>query len=159
MMSMRFLFSRTRRALVGAGLLLLAALAVACGGGGGGSGGNGGNGNGNGGNGGGGPGINSGQIDAPRFSDLPASSVTVAAIAGGGNAVLTITVADATLQPFARSGFMSDGGAVATISLTSDATAIFDFDDKVASLDFVGDEQRGRGDGDDSVCVRAALFH
>ena len=138
MMSMRFLFSRTRRALVGAGLLLLVALAVACGGGGGGSGGNGGNGNGGngggGGSGGGGPGTNSGQIDAPRFSDLPASSVTVAAIAGGGNAVLTIKVADATLPPFARSGFMSDGGATATIALASDAMAIFDFDDKVASL-------------------------
>ena len=140
MMSMRFLFSRTRRALVGAGLLLLAVLAVACGGGGG-SGGNGGGGNGGGsgpggggGSGGGGPGINSGQIDTPRFLDLPASSVTVAAIAGGGNAVLTITVADATLQRFARSGFMSNGGATATIALASDATAIFDFDDKVASL-------------------------
>ena len=133
MMSMRFLFSRTRRALVGAGLLLLVALAVACGGGG-----NGGNGGGGGPGGGdpgsGDPGINSGQIDAPRFSSLPASSVTVAAIAGGGNAVLTITVADATLQPFARSGFMSDGGAVAAIALASDATAIFDSDDKVASL-------------------------
>ena len=135
MMSMRLLFSRTRRALVGAGLLLLVALAVACGGGGGGGsdGGGGGNGNG-GGNNGNNDGINSGQINAPRFSDLPASSVTVAAIAGGGNAVLTITVADATLQPFARSGFMSDGGAVAAIALASDATAIFDFDDKVASL-------------------------
>ena len=149
MMSMRFLFSRTRRALVGAGLLLLVALAVACGGGGG-SGGNGGGGGPSGGGpsgggpsgggpsgggpSGGGPGINSDQIDAPRFLDLPASSVTVAAMAGGGNAVLTITVADATLQPFARSGFMSDGGAVAAIALASDATAIFDFDDKVASL-------------------------
>ena len=139
---MRFLFSRTRRALVGAGLLLLVALAVACGGGGG-SGGNGGNGNG--GNGGGGSpgggdpgsgdlGINSGQIDAPRFLELPASSVTVAATADDGNAVLTITVAGATLQPFVRSGFRSDGGATATIALASDATAIFDFDDKVASL-------------------------
>ena len=145
MMSMRFLFSRTRRALVGAGLLLLVALAVACGGGGGGGsdgggggngngGGNNGNGNGGDGNNGNNGGINSGQIDAPRFLELPASSVTVAAIAGGGNAVLTITVADATLQPFARSGFMSDGGAVAAIALASDATAIFDFDDKVASL-------------------------
>ena len=136
MMSMRFLFSRTRHALVGAGLLLLVALAVACGGGGGSDGGGGGNGGGNGGGdpGSGDPGINSGQIDAPRFLDLPASSVTVAAIAGGGNAVLTIKVADATLPPFARSGFMSDGGATATIALASDATAIFDFDDKVASL-------------------------
>ena len=140
MMSMRLLFSRTRRALVGAGLLLLVALAVACGGGGGGGsdgGGNGGGGNGNGnGNGGGGGsgGINSGQIDTPRFLELPASSVTVAATAGGGNAVLTIKVADATLPPFARSGFMSDGGATAAIALASDATAIFDFDDKVASL-------------------------
>ena len=140
MMSMRLLFSRTRRALVGAGLLLLVALAVACGGGGGGGsdgGGNGGGGNGNGnGNGGGGGsgGINSGQIDTPRFLELPASSVTVAATAGGGNAVLTIKVADATLPPFARSGFMSDGGATAAIALASDATAIFDSDNKVASL-------------------------
>ena len=46
MMSMKFLFSRARRGLVGAGLLLLVALAVACGGGGGG-GGNGGDDNGN----------------------------------------------------------------------------------------------------------------
>ena len=138
MMSMRFLFSRTRRALVGAGLLLLVALAVACGGGGGGGsdGGGGGNGGGNGGGdpGSGDPGINSGQIDAPRFLELPASSVTVAATADDGNAVLTIKVADATLPPFVRSGFMSDGGATATIALASDATAIFDFDDKVASL-------------------------
>ena len=138
MMSMRFLFSRTRRALVGAGLLLLAALAVACGGGGGGGsdGGGGGNGGGNGGGdpGSGDPGINSGQIDAPRFLELPASSVTVAATADDGNAVLTIKVADATLPPFVRSGFMSDGGATATIALALDATAIFDFDDKVASL-------------------------
>ena len=138
MMSMRFLFSRTRRALVGAGLLLLVALAVACGGGGGGGsdGGGGGNGNGGGNNGNNGNngGTNSGQIDAPRFLELPASSVTVAATADDGNAVLTIKVADATLPPFARSGFMSDGGATATIALALDATAIFDFDDKVASL-------------------------
>ena len=144
MMSMRLFFSRTRRALVGAGLLLLVALAVACGGGGsdgGGGGNNGGNGSGNGGSGNGGNGggggsggINSGQIDAPRFLELPASSVTVAATADDGNAVLTIKVADATLPPFARSGFMSDGGATATIALALDATAIFDFDDKVASL-------------------------
>ena len=119
MMSMRLFFSRTRRALVGAGLLLLAALAVACGGGG---------------SGGGGPGINSGQIDAPRFSNLPASSVIVPAAAGDGNAVLTIKVAGATLPPFARSGFRSDGGETATIALTSNATAIFDSDNKVASL-------------------------
>ena len=133
MMSMRFLFSRIRRALVGAGLLLLVALAVACGGGGGGSGGNGGNGNG-GGPGSGGPGINSGQIDAPRFLELPASSVTVAATADDGNAVLTIKVADATLPPFARSGFRSDGGETATISLASNPVDIFTFDNAVAPL-------------------------
>ena len=158
MMSMRFLFSRIRRGLVGAGLLLLVALAVACGGGGGGGGngsgdngggsgngngngggnngnngggGNGGNGNNGGGNGGGG-GSGGGNLDA--FSNLPTSSVIVPAAAGDGNAVLTITVAGATLQPLARSGFMSDGGATATISLTSNATVIFDSDNKVAPL-------------------------
>ena len=158
MMSMRFLFSRARRGLVGAGLLLLVALAVACGGGGGGGGngggdngggsgngngngggnngnngggGNGGNGNNGGGNGGGG-GSGGGNLDA--FSNLPTSSVIVPAAAGDGNAVLTITVAGATMQPLARSGFMSDGGATATISLTSNATVIFDSDNKVAPL-------------------------
>ena len=126
MMSMKFLFSRARRGLVGAGLLLLVALAVACGGGG-----NGGNGNNGGGNGGGG-GSGGGNLDA--FSNLPTSSVIVPAAAGDGNAVLTITVAGATMQPLARSGFMSDGGATATISLTSNATVIFDSDNKVAPL-------------------------
>ena len=163
MMSMRFLFSRARRGLVGAGLLLLVALAVACGGGGGGSGGgngggdngnnsnnnsnngggnnngnnNGGNGNGNGGGGnnggnGGGGGSGGGNLDA--FSNLPASSVIVPAAAGDGNAVLTITMAGATLQPFARSGFMSDGGETATIALASVAMVIFDSDNKIAPL-------------------------
>ena len=123
MMSMKFLFSRARRGLVGAGLLLLVALAVACGGGGGG-GGNGGNGNNGGGNGG-------GNLDA--FSNLLASPV-VAAAAGVGDAALVITVAGATLQPFARSGFRSDGGEMATISLASDPVDIFTFDNAVVSL-------------------------
>ena len=123
MMSMRFLFSRARRGLVGAGLLLLVALAVACGGGGGNgdSGNNDNNDNGNGG----------GNLDA--FSNLPASPV-VAAAAGVGDAALVITVAGATLQPFARSGFRSDGGEMATISLASDPVDIFTFDNAVVSL-------------------------
>ena len=135
-MPIRFLFSHARRGLVGAGLLLLVALAVACGGGGGGgSGGNNDN-NGDDDNSGGidSGGINSGQIDAPRFSDLPTSSVIVPVAAGDGDAVLTITMAGATLPPFARSGFMSNGGETATISLTSNATAKFDSDNEVAPL-------------------------
>ena len=131
MMSMRFLFSRTRRALVGAGLLLLVALAVACGGGGG-SGGN------NGGNGGGGGGDlrpDPGRTNEPSFQDLPMEQVNVAANAERGDTVLTVTIENATLSAFSDpSGFMSDGGATATISLTSDATAIFNFDNKLAPL-------------------------
>ena len=120
MMSMKFLFSRARRGLVGAGLLLLVALAVACGGGG-----NGDNDNNDNGNGG-------GNLDA--FSNLPASPVVAAAAAGVGDAALVITVAGATLQPFARSGFRSDGGEMATISLVSDPVDIFTFDNAVVSL-------------------------
>ena len=117
MMSMKFLFSRARRGLVGAGLLLLVALAVACGGGGGSSG-------------------------DPRpdpdpgqgFPGLP-GQMEVAADAKRGDTVLTVTVENATLSAFSdRSGFMSDGGATATISLTSNATAIFDSDNKAAPL-------------------------
>ena len=133
MMSMRFLFSRARRGLVGAGLLLLVALAVACGGGGGGGNNDGGNGNGNGDDNGDNS-NNNGNSNLDAFSNLPASSVIVPAAAGDGNAVLTITVAGATLQPLARSGFMSDGGATATIALASVAMVIFDSDNKVAPL-------------------------
>ena len=102
---------------------MLVALAVACGGGGGNgdSGNNDNNDNGNGG----------GNLDA--FSNLPASPV-VAAAAGVGDAALVITVAGATLQPFARSGFRSDGGEMATISLASDPVDIFTFDNAVVSL-------------------------
>ena len=131
-MSIKFLFSHARRGLVGAGLLLLVALAVACGGGGGGGGNNdGGNGNGddNGDN-----SNNNGNSNLDAFSNLPASSVIVPAAAGDGNAVLTITMAGATLQPFARSGFMSDGGETATIALASVAMVIFDSDNKIAPL-------------------------
>ena len=67
------------------------------------------------------------------FVDLPAS-VVVAAAADIGDAVLTITAAGATLPSFARSGFMSDGGAMATISLASEATVVFDSDNAIASL-------------------------
>ena len=120
MMSMRFLFSRTRRALVGAGLLLLVALAVACGGGGGG---------------GGDPRPDPGRTNEPGFQGLPTRQVNVAANAERGDTVLIVTVENATLSAFPdRSGFMSAGGARAAIALASDATAIFDFDDKVASL-------------------------
>ena len=135
MMSMRFLFSRARRSLVGAGLLLLVALAVACGGGGGGGNNDGDNGNGNGnGDDNGDNSNNNGNSNLDAFSNLPASSVIVPAAAGDGNAVLTITMAGATLQPFARSGFMSDGGETATIALASVAMVIFDSDNKVAPL-------------------------
>ena len=68
------------------------------------------------------------------FLDLPASPVVVAAAAGVGDAVLTITVAGAALPPFARSGFMSGGGAMAAISLASEATVVFDSDNAVAPL-------------------------
>ena len=126
MMSMRFLFSRTRRALVGAGLLLLAALAVACGGGGGG---------GSDGGGGGDPRPDPGRTNEPGFQGLPTRQVNVAANAERGDTVLIVTVDNATLSAFSdRSGFMSAGGARAAIALASDATTIFDFDDKVASL-------------------------
>ena len=119
MMSMRFLFSRTRRALVGAGLLLLLALAVACGGGGG-SGGD--------------PRPDLVRTSEPSFQGLPEER-RVAANAERGDTVLIVTVDNAMLSAFPdRSGFMSNGGATATIALASDATAIFDFDDKVASL-------------------------
>ena len=117
MMSMRFLFSRTRRALVGAGLLLLVALAVACGGGGGSD-----------------PRSDLIQTSEPSFQGLPEER-RVAANAKRGDTVLIVTVENATLSAFSdRSGFMSAGGARAAIALASDATAIFDFDDKVASL-------------------------
>ena len=121
MMSMRLLFSRTRRALVGAGLLLLVALAVACGGGGGGSGGD--------------PRPDLVRTSEPSFQGLPTRQVNVAANAERGDTVLIVTVDNATLSAFSdRSGFMSDGGATATIALASNATAIFDSDNKVASL-------------------------
>ena len=126
MMSMRFLFSRTRRALVGAGLLLLVALAVACGGGGGG-----------GDVSGGGPPPNRFQTSAPGFQGLPTGRVEVEVVADSkrGDTVLIVTVENATLSAFPdRSGFRSDGGATATISLTSDATAIFNSDNAVAPL-------------------------
>ena len=121
MMSMRFLFSRTRRALVGTGLLLLVALAVACGGGGGGSGGD--------------PRPDPGRTNEPGFQGLPTEQVNVAANAERGDTVLIVTVDNATLSAFSdRSGFMSEGGATATIALASNATAIFDSDNAVAPL-------------------------
>ena len=126
MMSMRLFFSRTRRALVGAGLLLLATLAVACGGGGGGGDGSG-----------GGPPPNRFQTSAPGFQGLPTGRVEVEVVADSkrGDTVLIVTVENATLSAFPdRSGFRSDGGATATISLTSDATAIFNSDNAVAPL-------------------------
>ena len=112
MMSIRFLFSRARRGLVGAGLLLSVALAVACGGGG--SGGD--------------PRPDPDPDPGPGFPGLP-GQVEVAADAKRGDTVLTVTVENATLSAFSdRSDFRSDGGATATISLTSDATVIFDSD-------------------------------
>ena len=126
MMSMRFLFSRTRRALVGAGLLLLVALAVACGGGGGG---------GSDGGGGGDPRPDPGRTNEPGFQGLPTRQVNVAANAERGDTVLIVTVENATLSAFPdRSGFMSAGGARAAIALASDATVIFDSDNKIAPL-------------------------
>ena len=125
MMSMRLLFSRTRRALVGAGLLLLLALAVACGGGGGGSDGGGG----------GDPRPDPGRTNEPGFQGLPTEQVNVAANAERGDTVLIVTVDNATLSAFPdRSGFMSAGGARAAIALASDATVIFDSDNKIAPL-------------------------
>ena len=75
-----------------------------------------------------------GALPPLGFVDLPASPVVVAAAADIGDAVLTITAAGAALPSFARSGFMSDGGAMATISLASEATVVFDSDNAVASL-------------------------
>ena len=126
MMSMRFLFSRTRRALVGAGLLLLVALAVACGGGGGG---------GSDGGGGGDPRPDPGRTNEPGFQGLPTEQVNVAANAERGDTVLIVTVDNAMLSAFLdRSGFMSAGGARAAIALASDATVIFNSDNAVAPL-------------------------
>ena len=75
-----------------------------------------------------------GALPPLGFVDLPASPVVVTADADMGDAVLTITAAGAALPSFARSGFMSDGGAMATIALTSEATVVFDSDNAVASL-------------------------
>ena len=120
MMSMRFLFSRTRRALVGAGLLLLLTLAVACGGGGGGSGGD--------------PRTDLVRTSEPSFQGLPEER-RVAANAERDDTVLIVTVENATLSAFPnRSGFMSAGGARAAIALALDATVIFDSDNKAAPL-------------------------
>ena len=83
-----------------------------------------------------------GVLPLLEFVDLPASSVVVAVAADIGDAVLTITVAGATLPSFARSGFMSDGGARATISLASEATVVFDSDNAVASLAFMLSDRR-----------------
>ena len=76
------------------------------------------------------------------FMDFPASSVIVAAAADIGDAILTITVAGATLPSFARLGFRSDGGETATISLASNATAVFDSDNAVALLSFTLSDRR-----------------
>ena len=97
-----------------------------------------------------------GVLPTLDFVDLPASSVVVAVAADIGDAVLTITVAGATLPSFARSGFRSDGGALATISLASEATVVFDSDNagRVVGVHAVGSSANGCGD--DSVCVRAA---
>ena len=75
-----------------------------------------------------------GALPPLGFVDLPASPVVVTADADMGDAVLTITAAGAALPSFARSGFVSDGGAMATISLASEATVVFDSDNAVASL-------------------------
>ena len=83
-----------------------------------------------------------GVLPPLEFVDLPASSVVVAAAADIGDAVLTITVAGATLPSFARSGFRSDGGETATIALASKATAVFDSDNAVASLAFTLSDRR-----------------
>ena len=83
-----------------------------------------------------------GVLPQLEFSDLPASSVVVAAAANIGDAVLTITAAGAALPPFARSGFMSDGGEKATIALASEATVIFNSDNAVASLAFTLSDRR-----------------
>ena len=83
-----------------------------------------------------------GALPPLEFVDLPVSSVVVAAAADIGDAVLTITVAGATLPSFARSGFRSDGGETATISLASNATAVFDSDNAVALLSFTLSDRR-----------------
>ena len=71
----------------------------------------------------------------PMFVDLPASPVVAAAAAEVGDAALVITVTNAILPPFERSGFGSDGGEMATISLVSDPVSeIFTFDNAVVSL-------------------------
>ena len=90
------------------------------------------------------------------FVDLPASPVVAAAAVDVGDAILTITVAGATLQSFARSGFRSAGGEMATISLVSDPASIFTFDNAVVSLTITLSDSQADDCGDGSVCVRAA---
>ena len=84
---------------------------------------------------------------------LPASPVVAAA---AGDAVLTITVAGATLQSFARSGFRSDGGDMATISLVSDPVSIFTFDNAVVSLTITLSDSRRTIAATVRLCPRRA---
>ena len=83
-----------------------------------------------------------GVLPTLEFVDLPVSSVVVSAAADIGDAILTITVAGATLPSFARSGFRSDGGETATIALASNATVVFDSDNAVALLSFTLSDRR-----------------
>ena len=69
-------------------------------------------------------------------SDSPLSpQKPVLAAAESGTALLTVTVSNGVLSPFAdANGFASDGGAVAVISLARSATALFTLDGLTLSL-------------------------
>ena len=69
-------------------------------------------------------------------SDSPLSpQKPVLAAAESGTALLTVTVSNGALSPFAdANGFASDGGAVAVISLARSATALFTLDGLTLSL-------------------------
>ena len=70
------------------------------------------------------------DLDSPLSPQKP-----VLAAAESGTALLTVTVSNGALSPFAdANGFASEGGAVAVISLTRSATALFTLDGLTLSL-------------------------
>ena len=88
-------------------------------------------------------------------SDSPLSpQKPVLAAAESGTALLTVTVSNGALSPFAdANGFASEGGAVAVISLARSATALFTLDNLTLSLALTATNAGGDGVGDGVVCV------
>ena len=67
--------------------------------------------------------------------ELLGETKLVDALSGSGTALLTVTVSNGELSPFAdANGFASDGGAVAVISLARSATVLFTLDNLTLSL-------------------------